>query len=132
MTDIIKTWPSFMPRAQVREVFTAGWGLFYFTLGRGKPKQEIERLWFTHKGRILGSFKINRIVQNDGTLPRLQRLDGGESEWQIKPDRWVAICLPPFARLKETVYHESFRGFRYFNLEQYRGTADARINLEAS
>jgi hypothetical protein len=127
--QIIKTWPAqFTPR-HVLEVFTHDWGEFYFTLGCGKPKQEIARLWYTHRGRILGSFKIDRIVIQDGSLPRLRSITGEFSEWQIKPDNWVAICPPPFTRLKEKLYYSGFRGWRYFDLEEWRGSLESKVQL---
>jgi hypothetical protein len=128
--DIIKTWPAAVPAKTVARIFSADtrWSDFYFTLGRAKPKQEIDRLWFTYQGRILGSFKINRVVIQDGSLPKLHRLDGEESEWQIPPDRWVAIC-GDFVKLKERLFMSGFRGFRYFDFDQYRSAVDSRIRL---
>jgi hypothetical protein len=102
---------------------------YYFTLGRGRPKEKIDRLWFTYGGRILGYFEVEEIVVNDGTLPHLNRLDGGESEWQIKKDAKVAICAPPCVRLKERIFMEGFRGWRYFNLDEYRGSPDAKFRF---
>jgi len=129
MTAILKTWPAFMPSRKVLEVFGHDWGRFYFTLGRGKPQKPIEQLWFTHRSRILGYFAVGEIVQNVGQLPKLRSLSGETSEWQIKGDRWVAICPPPFHRLKEKLYHEGFRGWRYFDLDSYRGTLGAQIRI---
>jgi putative heme degradation protein len=83
---------------------------FYFTNGRGKPKEQITRLWFTYHGRILGSFRVLEIVQNDGTnIPKLYKLSSlksGEpevSDWQIKLDAWVAVC-DEFIKLRERLY----------------------------
>ena len=129
MTAILKTWPAFMPPKKVLQVFTHDWGHFYFTLGRGKPKQEPQQLWYTHRGRVLGYFDVGRIVRNDGSLPKLRSLSDQESEWQIRGDAWVAICAPPFHRLEEKLYHEGFRGWRYFDLEAYRGTLGAKIRI---
>lgn len=100
---------------------------FYFTLGRGRPQRPPSELWYTHRGRILGWFGINEIVQNVGQLPKLTAIDGTESEWQIRGDAWVALCPPPFHRLEEKIYHEGFRGWRYFDLEAYRGTIGAKL-----
>jgi hypothetical protein len=130
--DIIKTWPSFFTQRQVRAIFfgnVPNWGRFYFTLGRGKPQKEIERLWFTHKGRIFGSVEIERIVQNDGSLPKLKRLDGEPSEWQIRADAWVAVCRPPMKRLKGRVCHEGFRGWRYFSIVEHRKKLDSKVRI---
>lgn len=118
-----------MPPRKVLQVFTHDWGNFYFTLGRGHPKQEVDQIFFTHRGRILGSFTVGRIVQNDGSLPKLRSLSDVESEWQIRGDAWVAVCPPPFFRLKEKLYHEGFRGWRYFDLNSYRGTLDSKIHI---
>jgi len=126
---IIKTWPSFMPRKRVREAFTHDWGRFYFTIGRGKPAKPVEILFYTHKGVILGHFEISEIVQNVGQLPRLRSISGDFSEWQIKLGNWVAICDPPFHFLKERLYHDGFRGFRYFDLDAYRGTVDSKVRI---
>jgi hypothetical protein len=100
-----------------------------FKLGHYQPAQQIDNLWFCYRGRILGHFAVREIVCNVGQLPRLRRIDGGESEWQIKRDRYVAICDPPFHRLKEKLYYGSFRGFRYFDLELYRDNPESRIAL---
>lgn len=129
VTAILKTWPAFMEARKVLEVFTHNWGRFYFTLGRGRPKHTPDQLFYTHHGRILGHFSIDEIVQNVGQLPKLRSLSGEESPWQIKGDRWVAICSPPFHRLDEKLYHESFRGWRYFDLENYRGTVGAKVRI---
>jgi hypothetical protein len=131
MADIIKTWPAFMDRRRVMRVFTHEWEgrEFYFTLGRSKPKEEINRLYWTHQGRIIGSFTVNRIVQNDGSLPKLRRLDGELSEWQIKRDNWVAICHGPLVRVKDKVYHEGFRGWRYFDLALWHEQLESKVRL---
>jgi hypothetical protein len=132
MADLLKTWPAAMEPRKVLTIFSERecFAEYYFTLGRGKPKQEIENLWFTYRGRILGHFRVDRIVCNTGdNIPKLRRIDGGESEWQIKRDRWVAICDPPFFRLKGHVWHDSFRGYRYFDLEAYRQTSESKIAL---
>ena len=130
MSAILKTWPSFMPRKKVLEIFTHDWGRFYFTLGRGHPKQSTPTaIYFTHQGRIIGYFLIEEIVQNAGQLPKLRSISDQESEWQIKGDAWVAVCKPPFYRLSERIYYSGFRGWRYFDLESYRGTMDAKVNL---
>ena len=126
---------------------------YFFTLGRGRPNkanipvphtlgsfrppgskdsellrawQGIYRLFFCHRGVLIGSFRIDVITQNVGQLPLLTTLDGKPSEWQIKPDRWVAVCAPPFRRLEEKLFHEGFRGWRYFDLDSYRGTTAAK------
>lgn len=127
--EVIKTWPASVDARTVAKLFSESSPpvcQFFFTLGRGKPRLTIERLWFTYQGRILGWFQVDRVVVNDGTLPRLTRLDGGESEWQIKKDRWVAVCSPPCHRIRERVFHDPFRGWRYFDFESYRSTVDAR------
>jgi hypothetical protein len=132
MTDIIKTWPANMDAKVVAKLFSEDDAPFcelYFTLGRGMPKQKVDYLWFTYQGRIIGRFKIDRIVVNDGTLPRLSRIDGGESEWQIRKDAKVAICAPPCIRLKERIFMSGFRGWRYFDLESYRETSESRHRL---
>ena len=129
MADIIKTWPAFMDRRKVKAIFSSPFAMFYFVVGKGKPKQAIERMWFTHQGEILGSFKVQEIVCNVGdNIPKLRSLENRDSEWQIKRDRWVALCPGPFTWLKgEPVYHDSFRGFHYFNFEEYSQTMESRI-----
>lgn len=130
MTAILKTWPAFMEREHTLEVFTHKWAVFYFTLGRGRPrKAEPDQLYYTHRGEIIGHFAIKEIVQNVGQLPKLTAIDGTESEWQIKGDAWVAICPPPFHRLQEEIFHEGFRGWRYFDLDAYRGTLGGKVRI---
>jgi hypothetical protein len=129
MPDIIKTWPSFVTPEKVAKIFRAKWARFYFSLGRGRPKQEVSRVWYTYRGRILGSIPVEQIVRNDGSLPKLRSLSDRESEWQFKHDIWVAVCLPPMARLKERIYHEGFRGWRYFDFGTYRTTVGAKVRI---
>ena len=145
MSDIIKTWPQCVSARTSLAMFsedTPPYQTFFFTLGRARPKQLLpniscepewvptgDKLWFTYKGHIMGSFDIVWVMQNDGTLPRLNRLDGGESDWQFKRDAWIAICRPPCHRLKERVFYQGFRGFRYFDLGAYRELPESRINL---
>lgn len=131
MADVIKTWPAFMEPRKVLTIFgpKQPFAMYYFTLGRGQPKQEIKHLWFTYRGRILGHFEVEAVECNVGQFPPLRRIDGSPSEWQIKRDRWVAICRPPFHRLKERLYYGYFRGFHYFDIEAYRGTQESRIAI---
>jgi len=102
---------------------------YYFTLGRGKPQREVGELWFTYRGRILGNFEVREIACNVGQFPPLRRIDGGESEWQIRRDNWVAVCDPPFHRLREKLYMGAFRGWHYFDVGAYRGTSESRIAI---
>jgi hypothetical protein len=131
VADIIRTWPANCDAHTVAETFSASntWARFYFTLGRGKPKQTLERLWWTYQGRIIGSFKIDEIIQNDGSLPRLHRIDGDESsEWQCRRDSWIAVCTD-FEKLKDRVFMSGFRGFRYFNLAEYKTSSESLVRL---
>jgi hypothetical protein len=120
-----------MEPRKVLEIFSPKitFAVYYFTLGKGKPSQQIDNLWFCYRGRILGHFAVTEIVCNVGQLPRLRRIDGGESEWQIKRYRYVAICDPPFTRLKEKLYHDSFRGFHYFSIDSWREQPEAHIAI---
>lgn len=129
--DIIKTWPADMDAKTVARIMSPKgcFARYYFALGRGKPKQKVDRLWFTYRGRILGSFFVEEVVCNDGSLPKLNRLDGQPSEWQIKKDAWVAICVPGCERPPERTYHEPFRGWRYFSYENFRGTMEAKCRV---
>ena len=129
MTAIIKSWPGFFDRKRVLEVFTHPWADFYFTLGRGKPSKPIDELYYTHNGRILGHFKIREIVRNEGQLPKLTSITGETSEWQIKLGNYVAICEPPFVPLEEKLMYEGFRGWRYFAIDEYRGSLDSQVRL---
>jgi hypothetical protein len=132
MADIIKTWPASCNARAVVEVFRQRkntFATYYFTLGRGMPQKPIDRLWFTWRGRILGSFVVDHIAVNDGSFPRLRRLDGEESAWQIKPDARVAICIEDCQPLKERLYMGGFRGWRYFDIDAYRETPASRFPL---
>jgi hypothetical protein len=126
MADILKTWPAFL---DFNRLALAKFDCYFFSIGRGKPKQAIERIWFTHRGLIRGSFAIEEIAQNAGQFGPLKRIDGGESDWQFKADIWVVICPPPYQPLDEKIFHEGFRGWRYFDLEKHRTTLDAKIQL---
>lgn len=132
MPAILKTLPTRFARGKIQEFLSCPFAHFYFTCGLGRPQRPgIDQLYFTHQGIIIGHFDIEGIVRNEGQLPLLTTLDGNPSEWQIKPMRWVAICCPPFHPLEEEgeLFHEPFRGWRYFDLAAYRGTIDARIRL---
>jgi len=131
MAAILKTLPTFFARGKINEFLSTPFSNFFFTLGRGRPQRPdpVTEIYFTHNGVILGHFDITEIVQNKGQLPLLTTLDGRPSEWQIKPDRWVAVCRGPFHRLEEKLFHSGFRGWRYFDLHAYRGTLDSKVRL---
>jgi hypothetical protein len=129
MADIIKTWPACVSAQSTAQMFSPTvppFHVFYFTLGRGMPKQKIERLWFTYQGRVVGWFPVEEIIVNVGQIPTLNRLDGGESDWQIRKDAKVAICNPPCVRLKERLFMDGFRGFRYFDIDAWRQNPESR------
>jgi hypothetical protein len=130
MPAILKTWPGFMNRSRVLQIFNTDWGQFYFTLGRGKPQQEVTELWYTHKGEIIGYFKVKEIIRNLGdNIPRLRSISGEVSEWQIKLMNWVAICDPPFVPAPERAFCEGFRGYRYFDFEKHLASPYAKVRL---
>lgn len=131
MASILKTLPTSFARGRIDEFLSAPFSSFFFTLGRGRPQRPypVTELYFTHQGRILGHFDIAEIVQNQGQLPLLTTLDGRPSEWQIRPDRWVAVCRPPFHRLQEKIFHAGFRGWRYFDLRAHAGTLESKVRL---
>lgn len=130
MTAILKTLPTRFARGKISEFLNAPFSAFFFTLGMHKPKQTVEQLYFTHQGQLLGHFEVAEIVQNAGQLPKLTTLDGEPSQWQIKPDRWVAVCDPPFHLLNgKNIYHEAFRGWRYFDFEVFRNSPESRIKI---
>jgi hypothetical protein len=137
MTAILKTLPGRFTRRQLVQFFgpndlgNPNFCNYFFTLGRGRPQRPdpVLKIYFTHQGKILGHFAIQEIVQNSGQLPLLTTLDGDPSEWQIKPDRWVAVCRPPFHRIEGNVYYPGFRGWRYFDLETYRGKLESQVSL---
>lgn len=61
MADIIKTWPANMDSKVVAELFSKDnppFCEFYFTLGRGRPQQSIERLSW------LALLQLRRIQPN--------------------------------------------------------------------
>lgn len=129
MADIIKTWPRAVTARVTARLFSETnppFVKFYFTLGRGRPHQQIDRIWFTYQGRILGYFHIETIVVNDGTLPRLRSIENEESEWQIRKDAKVAICSSPCVRLRERLFMDGFRGWRYFDVDAYRAVPESR------
>jgi hypothetical protein len=134
VTAIIKTLPVRFARGEIERFFGLDgkpcWTTYYFTLGRNRPRRVTpEKLYFTHKGIVVGFFFISEIVQNVGQLPKLTNMDGDPSAWQIKPDAWVAVCRPPFAALTERIYHEGFQGWRYLDFGTYRRTTEAKVRL---
>ena len=63
------------------------------------------------------------------TSPSSTSLKSGEpeiSDWQIKLDAWVAVC-DDFIKLRERMFMSGFRGFRYFDVPEYRGHLTLRI-----
>jgi hypothetical protein len=131
MADIIKSWPSFINPATTAKVFSEGnppFGRYYFSLGRRKPKDAIEHIWIVYRGRIIARLAVEQIVVNDGSLPVLRRLNGEVSAWQPPKDAHVAVCRPP-VRIRERVFHESRRGWTYFDFDTYRETVDARFRV---
>jgi hypothetical protein len=72
---------------------------------------------------------VEKLVVNDGSLPAMRSLSGEESGWQLKHDAWVAVCIPGCHRLRERIFMEGFRGWRYFNLDAYRESPDARFRM---
>jgi hypothetical protein len=131
MADIIRTWPANVDAHSVAKMFgpLPVWAAYYFTLGRGKPKQQIDRLWFTYRGRVLGYFNVDHLIQNDGSLPRLRSISNEESEWQVKRDHWIVVCESSCVRLKDRLFMSGFRGFRYFDIENYRQTLESKVRL---
>jgi hypothetical protein len=128
--SLIKTWPAFMARSKVLEVFNHPWGQFYFTLGRGKPAKAVQQLWYTHRGEIIGYFEIHEIVRNLGdNLPKLHSITGEVSEWQIKLMNYVAVCNPPFHPAPERAYMDSFRGWHYFNWDEHLSLPYSKVRL---
>jgi hypothetical protein len=129
MMDIIKAWPSYFPREKVYDVFSHDFGCFYFSVGKGKPSQPVANLWYTHSGDILGHFKIRELIfnENERTLPRLRSISNQESQWQFRPGIWVAICPGPFVKLEESLRYAGFRGWRYFDIDEHRGSIDALV-----
>jgi hypothetical protein len=133
VSDIIKTWPAQVEPRIAAQIFSreGAFARYYFTLGRGRPKQKIERMWFTYRARIVGSFFVEAVVCNDGSLPQLKRLSEPDSDsaWQIRKDAWVAVCVPGCERPLERVFMSGFRGWRYFDYESYKGTLEAKCRL---
>lgn len=138
MSDILKTLPTYVAHGRIRQFLgnRCQWNRFYFTLGRGQPQRflhaqsdERHRIYFVYAGRIVGSFPIEEIVKNEGQFPPLKTLEGETSSWQIAPDRWVAVCEPPFVWLRKRIFHEGFRGWRYFDLEAYSRTPESKVRL---
>ena len=129
MADIIKTWPANMPASDVSLMFgeESLFSEYYFAIGRGKPKQPIERVWYTYQGRIIGSWKVDRMVVNDGSFPRLSSISGGE--WTIKHDAYVLICGSGCERPRQRLYMSGFRGWRYFDFEAYSHSAESRLRI---
>lgn len=152
MIAILKTLPARFARGEILRFLGCDgkpcWTQYFFQLGRACPQRAkaiagswrvgsqlidgfrgVEQIHFTHRGILLGHFDVQLIAQNAGQFPILTTMDGGASDWQLKPDRWVVVCAPPFHRLKDRIYHEAFRGWRYFDLDAYRGTREAKVRL---
>lgn len=95
---------------------------FIFNLGRGCPQRPVGRLYFVFKGRVLGWFAIESFQQNVGQFEGYSKMFSGWS-----PARWVMVCQPPFTRIKERIYKRGFQGWRYFDLEAYRNSSEAKM-----
>ena len=134
MADIIKTWPANVDTRAAAAMFNevqSTYGAYFFALGRGKPAQDIDHVWFTFRGRILGNFKVDRFVVNDGSEAVFEHLNRacGEGGWTIPHDYWTCICESGFTKLRERLFMPGFRGWRYFDLNSYRSTAAARMRV---
>jgi len=121
--------------------------LYYFTLGRGRPKQPVERLYFTFQGMVIGWFDVENIVANVGEWAdfvgggtTMEQSTGRQravniykdregSTWTPKLGVWLVLCPPPFHLTEEQPYFSGFQGFRYFDLDSYRKTLDAKVLL---
>ena len=154
MADIIKTIESWRDRDRVLAWLKRRNGtpnreryLYYFTLGRGRPKQSVEHLFFTFQGRVLGWFDVEDIRANIGkwaefveTGTTMEKATEGpraanvyQSQegniWTPKPGAWLIFCPPPFHLLEERIFFSGFQGFRYFELKSYRKTFEAKVLL---
>jgi hypothetical protein len=153
MPDIIKTIESWRRARRVHEflAYSQSWidpgdatayewvvldaaGYYVFQLGCGEPQRKpVERLWFVFRGRLYGSFEIARIERNVGqfaALVTLYKRENLATEWHLRPDNWVAVCMPPFRFFKgKHVYYQGFQGWHYFELDKYRQTPEARWNF---
>ena len=119
--------------------------LYFFTLGRGHPKQTIERLYFTFQGFVIGWFDVEDIVANlgkwadfvDGAI-KIDKATGVRElatndhlrrayTWRPKPGVWMVLCPPPFHSIEEQLYYSGFQGFRYFDLDSYRKMPESKF-----
>jgi hypothetical protein len=125
MADIIRTWPANDYTKSAARLFRPQRGIFYFTLGVGKPKQELERLWFTYRGRIIGYFRVLQVITSDEMEGLdIRHISDHGKEWKPKKARWVAVCSS-FVRAPRRRHMGGFRGYRYFSFDEYAETREA-------
>jgi len=125
--DIIKTFESWRKRADLLKFFDVPDGhVLSFSLGRGKPKIEPRRLWFVHCGRLFGWLSVEGLEQrgleeiSDGEFT--YTLDDACSQprtWKPRLGTWMVVCVPPLRVVVECIFHEGFRGWRYFDFQKH-------------
>ena len=130
MRDVIKTIESWRAPRRVLEFLNGpppGAGRFLFNAGRARPQEEVRRLYFVFRGRVLGWFAAS-VVENHGDY-------NSEYAHQFTPPYWKAArflfaCAPPFVFLKkQRIFHRGFQGWRYFDFQAYSKTLDAKVKL---
>ncbi len=132
MADIIRTWPASVETRAAAAMFNeeeSAYGAYFFALGKNKPKQPIERVWFTFRGRIVGFFAVTHFVVNDGSMEVFDHLNKacGEGNWHIPRDYWTCICESGFTRAPLRRFMSGFRGWRYFNFDEYADSPAGRF-----
>lgn len=141
MADVIKTIEGWRDPGRVLAWLTR-WNkgrnaVYFFVFGRGRPKERVENLWFTFRGRVLGWFEVVEVKANVGDLydfvtgKECRTMEGTPVTtpgWHPKLGVYLAICRPPFHLLKSRLYLAGFRGWRYFDFLSYRLTPEAKLD----
>jgi hypothetical protein len=127
MNAALKTIEGWRDEPRVRKFLSTPWGFFIFSLGRGRPKRPIERLYFTFRGRIFGWIHVTAVEENTGQYDQHLKTMFGDG-W--RPGRIICRCAPPFHFIDELVFHRGFQGWRYFDFDVYRNSEAARLARE--
>jgi len=128
--DAIKTIEGWRDPRRVREYLREGpdhSGRFLFNVGNGCPQRKVARLFFVFHGRILGWFAVAGIEKRTAELSLEYARQ--YSPPYFKAAKFLFICARPFHFIRERVFYEGFRGWRYFDFETYRNSLDAKVRI---
>ena len=117
MRDIIYTLDSKESRERVlRRLGPAETPADHEDLWSPKPRVLPDRMWLVHRGEIIGWMRVLGVETIEDSLVQSHR-DGEVSNIM---DATRLVTVGPLAAIEPTP-HRGFRGFRYFDFDEYVG-----------